>query len=56
MGGDGVHLVGPTVAAYSLNLWASRKVEASLVSTFVYVQPVMTALMAVPLLDAASLR
>jgi drug/metabolite transporter (DMT)-like permease len=43
-------IVGPTVAAYYLNLWASRKVEASLVSTFVYIQPVMTALLAVPLL------
>lgn len=43
-------VVGPTVAAYYLNLWASRRVEASLVSTFVYLQPVMTALLAVPLL------
>ncbi|MBW3570101.1 MAG: DMT family transporter [Gemmatimonadetes bacterium] len=43
-------VVGPTVAAYYLNLWASRRVEASLVSTFVYLQPVMTAMLAVPLL------
>lgn len=43
-------VVGPTVAAYYLNLWASRRVEASLVSTFVYLQPAMTALLAVPLL------
>ncbi len=43
-------VVLPTVAAYHLNLWASRRVEASLVSTFVYLQPVMTALLAVPLL------
>jgi drug/metabolite transporter (DMT)-like permease len=43
-------VVGPTVAAYYMNLWASRRVEASLVSTFVYLQPAMTALLAVPLL------
>jgi drug/metabolite transporter (DMT)-like permease len=43
-------IVCPTVAAYYLNLWASRRVEASLVSTFVYLQPAMTALLAVPLL------
>lgn len=43
-------VVGPTVAAYYLNLWASRRVEASLVSTFVYLQPAMTAMLAVPLL------
>ncbi|HEX2077526.1 MAG TPA: DMT family transporter [Longimicrobium sp.] len=44
-------VVLPTVAAYYLNLWASRRVEASLVSTFVYLQPAMTALLAIPLLD-----
>lgn len=43
-------VVGPTVAAYYLNLWASRRVEASLVSTFVYLQPAMTAMLAVPVL------
>lgn len=43
-------VVLPTVAAYYLNLWASRRVEASLVSTFVYLQPVMTALLAMAFL------
>jgi len=40
----------PTVAAYYINMWALTQVESSLVSTFVYLQPVMTALMAVPIL------
>jgi drug/metabolite transporter (DMT)-like permease len=44
-------VVLPTVVAYYLNLWASRRVEASLVSTFVYLQPVMTALLAMAFLD-----
>jgi drug/metabolite transporter (DMT)-like permease len=40
----------PTVAAYYLNMWALTVVESSLVSTFVYLQPVMTALLAMPIL------
>ncbi len=40
----------PTVAAYYLNVWALRRVESSVVSVFVYLQPILTALMAVPLL------
>ena len=40
----------PTVAAYYLNVWALTHVESSLVSTFVYLQPVMTALLAMPIL------
>ncbi len=40
----------PTVAAYYLNVWALLHVESSVVSTFVYLQPVLTALMAVPIL------
>jgi drug/metabolite transporter (DMT)-like permease len=43
-------IVLPTVAAYYLNIWALSRAEASLVSTFVYLQPVMTAALAVPLL------
>lgn len=43
-------VVLPTVAAYYLNIWALSRAEASLVSTFVYLQPVMTAALAVPLL------
>src|SRR5690349_21276792 len=36
----------PTVAAYYLNVWAMQHVESSTVSTFVYLQPIMTAIMA----------
>jgi drug/metabolite transporter (DMT)-like permease len=36
----------PTVAAYYLNVWAMLHVESSTVSTFVYLQPIMTAIMA----------
>src|SRR4051812_31326280 len=37
----------PTVAAYYMNVWALIHVESSIVSTFVYLQPVLTALMAI---------
>ncbi|HEX6557881.1 MAG TPA: DMT family transporter [Longimicrobiales bacterium] len=40
----------PTVTAYYLNMWALTVVESSLVSTFVYLQPPMTALLAMPIL------
>lgn len=40
----------PTVATYYLNLWALQHVEASLVATFVYLQPVLTAVLAIPIL------
>lgn len=40
----------PTVAAYYLNVWALKRAEASVVSVFVYLQPVLTALLAAPLL------
>ena len=40
----------PTVAAYYLNVWALLHVESSVVSAFVYLQPVLTALMAIPIL------
>jgi drug/metabolite transporter (DMT)-like permease len=43
-------VVFPTVAAYYLNIWALTRAESSLVSTFVYLQPMMTAALAVPLL------
>lgn len=47
----------PTVTAYYLNMWALTKVESSLVSTFVYLQPIMTAMMAIPILgERPSLR
>jgi drug/metabolite transporter (DMT)-like permease len=40
----------PSVAAYYLNMWALSIVESSVVSTFVYLQPVLTALLAIPIL------
>jgi drug/metabolite transporter (DMT)-like permease len=40
----------PTVAAYYLNVWALQHVESSMVSTFVYLQPVLTAVMAISIL------
>jgi drug/metabolite transporter (DMT)-like permease len=40
----------PTVAAYYLNVWALLHVESSTVSTFAYLQPVLTAIMAAALL------
>jgi drug/metabolite transporter (DMT)-like permease len=40
----------PTVGAYWLNVFALKRVESSLVSVFVYLQPVLTALVAVPVL------
>ena len=40
----------PTVTAYYLNIWALQRVESSVVSTFVYLQPMLTAMMAVPIL------
>ena len=43
-------IVFPTVCAYYLNMWALTKVESSVVSTFVYLQPVITALLAIPIL------
>jgi drug/metabolite transporter (DMT)-like permease len=41
----------PTVAAYYLNVWALLHVESSTVSAFVYLQPILTAVMAVAILD-----
>jgi len=43
-------IVFPSVGAYWLNMWALARAESSLVSTFVYLQPAMTAALAVPLL------
>lgn len=50
-------IVFPTVIAYYLNMWALTKVESSVVSTFVYLQPIMTAALAIPILgERPSLR
>ena len=40
----------PTVGAYYLNVWALARAEASLVAMFVYIQPIMTAALAIPFL------
>ena len=40
----------PTVGAYWLNVYALKRVESSVVSVFVYLQPVITALVAIPAL------
>ncbi|HEU4561045.1 MAG TPA: DMT family transporter, partial [Longimicrobium sp.] len=40
----------PTVAAYWLNVYALKRVESSVVSVFVYLQPVLTAMIAIPVL------
>lgn len=44
-------VIGPTVGAYYLNVYALAKVESSVVSTFIYLQPLVTAALAVWLLD-----
>jgi drug/metabolite transporter (DMT)-like permease len=43
-------IVFPTVGAYYLNVYALKRVEASIVSVFVYLQPIVTALIAAPVL------
>jgi drug/metabolite transporter (DMT)-like permease len=43
-------IVIPTVAAYYLNVYALAHVESSVVSVFVYVQPVLTGVLAVTIL------
>lgn len=40
----------PTVLAYYLNVWALKRMEASTVAVFVYLQPLVTAMLAVPIL------
>lgn len=50
-------IIFPTICAYYLNMWALTVVESSLVSTFVYLQPIMTAALAIPILgERPSLR
>jgi drug/metabolite transporter (DMT)-like permease len=40
----------PTVLGYYLNLWALQRAESSVVAIYIYLQPVVTASLAVPLL------
>ena len=39
-------ILGPTVAAYLINLWTLRHADSSLVAAYVYVQPVATTILA----------
>jgi drug/metabolite transporter (DMT)-like permease len=39
-------IAGPTVAAYLLNAWALAHTDSSLVATYIYVQPVLTIILA----------
>lgn len=43
-------VLGPTIGSYGLNLFAMRTVPASTVALWIYVQPLVTAVLAVPLL------
>jgi drug/metabolite transporter (DMT)-like permease len=43
-------IVAPTVAAYYLNQWSLKRVEASTVALYAYLQPICTALLAIPIL------
>jgi len=43
-------IVLPTIGAYWLNIYALKRVESSVVSVFVYLQPMITALIAIPVL------
>lgn len=43
-------VVGPTIGTYGLNLYALRHVPASAVAVFIYLQPVIAAALAVPVL------
>jgi len=43
-------IVLPSVAAYWLNVYALKRVESSVVSVFVYLQPMITAVIAMPIL------
>jgi drug/metabolite transporter (DMT)-like permease len=43
-------VIGPTVGTYFLNGWALRRAPASLVAVFIYVQPVIGALLAAAIL------
>jgi drug/metabolite transporter (DMT)-like permease len=43
-------IAGPTVLAYLLNSWALRRAPSSLVALFIYLQPILAALLSVLLL------
>ena len=39
-------VVGPTIATYFLNVWALRRASSNLVAAYIYLQPVLTAVVA----------
>ncbi len=51
--GVGYILLFPTVIAYTLNTWAVRRSSPSVVATYTTLQPLLTALAALPLLGEA---
>jgi drug/metabolite transporter (DMT)-like permease len=46
----GFVVLGPTIGSYWLNLFALRTVPASVVALFIYLQPAIAAVLALPLL------
>jgi drug/metabolite transporter (DMT)-like permease len=51
----GYIVVGPTIAAYFLNLWALRRVSSNTVASFIYLQPFLAAIVAPIVLPGESL-
>jgi drug/metabolite transporter (DMT)-like permease len=47
--------VFPTIIAYFLNIWALRRASSNVVAVYVYLQPVLTALVAPLLLEGEGL-
>lgn len=44
-------VIGPTILTYLLNIWALRRTSSNMVAVFIYLQPVLTALVAPKLLQ-----
>lgn len=42
----GYIVLGPTLATYFLNIWALRRVGSNLVAAYIYLQPILTAIVA----------
>jgi drug/metabolite transporter (DMT)-like permease len=51
----GYIVVGPTIAAYFLNLWALRRASSNTVASFIYLQPFLAAIVAPLVLPGESL-
>jgi drug/metabolite transporter (DMT)-like permease len=39
-------VVGPTILAYLMNIWALKRVSPNLVAAYIYLQPILTAVVA----------